>query len=298
MSLVVRELTKTFGDKVAVDRISFEMEKSGVFGLIGTNGAGKTTTIRMMLGIMKPDLGQSLWNGRHISRETLSFGYMPEERGIYGKTRVLEQLVYFGMLRGMNRTDAVKSAMTLTERLDLIEYRNMQADKLSKGNQQKVQLAATLIHDPTLIILDEPFSGLDPVNTEALRVLIGELIDAGKYIVMSSHQMTTVEEYCENLVLLHRGKTVLSGNLKQIKAGYGHTRLVVDTPRDPEQTALSCGLTLRERRADSCEFALSDNEAAERFLAALLESGNSPTRYELREPSLNEIFIEKAGAEV
>ncbi len=294
MSLVVRDLTKTFGEKVAVDRISFEIKEPGVFGLIGTNGAGKTTTIRMILGIMKPDLGESLWDGRPISRETLSFGYMPEERGIYGKTRVLEQLIYFGMLRGMNRTDAKKSALALTERLELIEYRNMQADKLSKGNQQKVQLAATLIHDPTLIILDEPFSGLDPVNTEALRVLIGELIDEKKYIVMSSHQMTTVEEYCRDLVLLHRGKTVLSGNLKQIKSGYGHTRLVVDAPRDTEAIAASCGLTLRERRADGCEYAVDSRESADRFLAALVSNGNHPTKYELREPSLNEIFIAKA----
>ena len=295
MSLVVSELTKVFGEKIAVDRISFEMERSGVFGLIGTNGAGKTTTIRMMLGIMNPDHGQSLWNGRTISRETLSFGYMPEERGIYGKTRVLEQLVYFGMLRGMNRTDARRSALRLIERLDLVEYRDMYADKLSKGNQQKVQLAATLIHDPTLIVLDEPFSGLDPVNAEALSVLIGELIDEKKYIVMSSHQMETVEKYCESLVLLHRGKTVLSGNLKQIKAGYGHTRLVVDTLHDPEKIAVSCGISLKERRADECEFAVSGREDAERFLAALISAGNVPTRYELREPSLNEIFIEKAG---
>ncbi len=295
MSLVVRDLTKTFGEKIAVDRISFEMRDPGVFGLIGTNGAGKTTTIRMILGIMKPDLGESLWDGRPITRETLSFGYMPEERGIYGKTRVLEQLIYFGMLRGMNRTDARRSALSLIDRLGIGEYKNMQADKLSKGNQQKVQLAATLIHNPTLIILDEPFSGLDPVNTEALRVLIGELIDDKKYLVMSSHQMSTVEEYCRDLVLLHRGKTVLSGNLKQIKAGYGHTRLAVDAPLDTEQAALDCGLTLRERRADGCEYVVPDRESADRFLAALVKAGNHPTKYELREPSLNEIFIEKAG---
>lgn len=295
MSLVVKELTKVFGEKTAVDHISFEMEHSGVYGLIGTNGAGKTTTIRMMLGIMRPNFGSSEWNGKPISRENLSFGYMPEERGIYGKTRVLEQLVYFGMLRGMNKTDAYSSAMRLTERLGLVEYRRMLADKLSKGNQQKVQLAATLIHDPVLIILDEPFSGLDPVNTEALRRLISELVDEKKFIVMSSHQMTTVEEYCENLTLLHKGKTVLSGNLKQIKAGYGHTRLIIDTPNDSEAMALSCGLRLRERRADCCEYAVNGKTEADGFIAQLVEAGNIPTRFELREPSLNEIFIEKAG---
>ena len=298
MSLVIKNLTKTFGEKVAVDNICFDMDKPGIFGLIGTNGAGKTTTIRMMLGIIRPDHGSSEWNGTKISRETLSFGYMPEERGLYMKVRVLEQLIYFGMLRGMNKTDARNSALALTERLNLTEYRNMLAEKLSKGNQQKVQLAATLIHDPQLIVLDEPFSGLDPVNTEALRVLIGELLDDKKFIVMSSHQMSTVEEYCENLVLLHRGKTVLSGSLRNIKAGYGHTRLLVEASEDTESIAKEVGLSIREKRADCIEYVVNGKQSADKFLAALTGKGIFPTRYELREPSLNEIFIEKAGSEV
>lgn len=298
MSLIVKDLTKSFGDKIAVDRIGFGMESPGVFGLIGTNGAGKTTTIRMMLGIMRPDFGESLWDGKPISRETLSFGYMPEERGIYPKVKVFEQLVYFGMLRGMNKTDAKSSADKLMARLGITEYKNMLAHKLSKGNQQKVQLAATLIHDPELIILDEPFSGLDPVNTEALRILISELVDSKKYIVMSSHQMATVEEYCENLVLLHRGKTVLSGNLKKIKAGYGHTRLLIDAPEAAEEIAEKVGIKLRERRADGLEYSVYGKEDAERFLSALTEAQVFPTKFELREPSLNEIFIEKAGSEI
>lgn len=297
MSLIVNELTKVFGTKIAVDHLSFCIEKPGVFGLIGTNGAGKTTTIRMMLGIVRPDFGTSEWNGKPISRETLSFGYMPEERGIYGKVQVLEQLIYFGMLRGMNKANAKESALRLIDRLELDEYKNMLADKLSKGNQQKVQLAATLIHDPELIILDEPFSGLDPVNTEALRAIIGELIDQKKYIVMSSHQMATVEEYCENLVLLHRGKTVLSGSLRAIKSSYGHNRLLVECDGRTESIAQSLGLAVREKRADGCEYAISGKEDADRFLAKLIENNIYPTRYELREPSLNEIFIEKAGSE-
>lgn len=298
MSLVVRDLTKRFGEKVAVDRLGFEMESPGVFGLIGTNGAGKTTTIRMILGIMRPDAGSSEWNGRAISRDSLSFGYMPEERGIYGKVQVLEQLVYFGMLRKMSKADAVASAMKWTDRLGIAEYRQMNADKLSKGNQQKVQLVATIIHDPQLIILDEPFSGLDPVNTELLRQVIGELIDAKKYIVMSSHQMTTVEKYCENLILLHRGKTVLEGNLREIKAGYGHTRLLVDSAEDTSDVAAKCGLTLREKRADGTEYAVREKAQADKFLAALTVAGIFPTHYELREPSLNEIFIEKTEGSV
>lgn len=293
MALIVKDLTKRFGEKVAVDRLSFEMTSPGVLGLIGTNGAGKTTTIRMILGIMRPDAGSSEWNGKTISRDSLSFGYMPEERGIYGKVKVMEQLVYFGMLRKMSRSDALASAMKWTDRLGIAEYRQMNADKLSKGNQQKVQLAATLIHDPQLIILDEPFSGLDPVNTELLRQVIGELIDAKKYIVMSSHQMTTVEEYCENIILLHRGNTVLEGNLREIKSGYGHTRLLVDTAEDTGKIAAECGLSVRERRADGTEYAVCGKAQADGFLSALTAAGIFPTRYELREPSLNEIFIEK-----
>lgn len=297
MALVINDLTKRFGEKTAVDRVSFSMDKPGVFGLIGTNGAGKTTTIRMILGIILADSGSSEWNGKPITRENLSYGYMPEERGIYAKTKVLEQLVYFGMLRGMNKTDAKNSACKLMERLGITEYRDMTAEKLSKGNQQKVQLAATLIHDPELIILDEPFSGLDPVNAEVLRGLINELTEKKKYIVMSSHQMSTVEEYCEDLVLLHKGKTVLSGNLKQIKAGYGINRIIIDTPQDVQKTAASFGITLQERRADSCVYSIPSVESAECFLSELIKSGNIPKKYELAFPSLNEIFIEKAGGE-
>ena len=181
MSLKVDSLTKAFGEKTAVDHISFTMDAPGVFGLIGTNGAGKTTTIRMILGIMSADSGSAAWNGKPISRETLAFGYMPEERGIYMKNKVLEQLVYFGMLRGMNGTDAKKRALRLMERLGVTEYKDMPAEKLSKGNQQKIQLISTLIHDPELIFLDEPFSGLDPVNAEVLRGLIEELVDEAIY---------------------------------------------------------------------------------------------------------------------
>ena len=215
MGLEVRGITKKFGEKTAVDHLSFEMKEPGVFGLLGTNGAGKTTTIRNILGIMQPDEGEALWNGTPISRETLSFGYLPEERGIYMKTKVLEQLVYFGRLRGMKKEKAKKSALELMERLRVLEYQNTPAEKLSKGNQQKVQLIAAIIHNPKLIFLDEPFSGLDPVNAQVLRNLVKELVAEGKYIILSTHQMETVEEYCENLVILDRGKTLLKGNLKR-----------------------------------------------------------------------------------
>lgn len=295
MILTVNELSKAFGEKKAVDRIGFSMDRPGVFGLIGTNGAGKTTTIRMMLGIIQKDSGSALWNGKPISRETMSFGYMPEERGIYTKTKVISQLIYFGRLRGMSHGDARKSALSWMERLGVLEYKDMIAEKVSKGNQQKIQLLATLIHNPDLVVLDEPFSGLDPVNTELIRKLIGELVSDGKYIVMSSHQMSTVEEFCENLVMLHNGQTILSGNLKQIKAGYGHTNLVVRTEKDITPVAQECGLELLTKRADETEFKIDGDEMAETFLKRILAEGQYPIKYEIREPSLHEIFLEKAG---
>jgi len=224
----------------------------------------------------------------------MSFGYMPEERGIYTKTKVMEQLIYFGQLRGMSHGEAKKSALSWMERLDVIEYKDMLAEKVSKGNQQKIQLLAALIHNPVLIVLDEPFSGLDPVNTELIRKLISELVQEGKYIVMSSHQMSTVEEFCENLVMLHNGQTILSGNLKQIKAGYGHTNLVVRTEGDVTSLALETGLELLARHADETEFKIKGDDMAKAFLTKIIAAGNYPVKYEIREPSLHEIFLEKA----
>lgn len=262
---------------------------------MGTNGAGKTTTIRNILGIMQPDEGEALWNGTPISRETLSFGYLPEERGIYMKTKVLEQLVYFGRLRGMKKEKAKKSALELMERLRVSEYQNTPAEKLSKGNQQKVQLIAAIIHNPKLIFLDEPFSGLDPVNAQVLRNLVKELVAEGKYIILSTHQMETVEEYCENLVILDRGKTLLKGNLKEIKAGYGHTNLVVAAQEDVSTLAQAEGLELFEKRAAETEYKIQGDEMAHRFLRRMTESNIYPLKFEIREPSLQEIFVRKAG---
>ena len=295
MGLSVNKLSKTFEAKKAVDQISFEMTEPGVFGLIGTNGAGKTTTIRMILGIIRMDEGTAAWNNAPISRETMSFGYMPEERGIYTKSKVMEQLVYFGMLRGMNKTDARNSTAKWMDRLDVSEYRDMIAEKVSKGNQQKIQLIAALIHNPELIILDEPFSGLDPVNTEMMRNLISELVDEKKYIVMSSHQMSTVEEFCEELVMLHNGKTILQGNLRKIKAGYGHTNLAVRTDADISFLAKESGMSVITQHADEVEFRITGDDMANGFLTRLVGAGIYPVKYEIREPSLHEIFIEKAG---
>lgn len=220
---------------------------------------------------------------------------MPEERGIYMKSKVLDQLVYFGMLRGMTKQQARDSALAYMKRLKVLEYQNELAEKLSKGNQQKVQLIATLVHNPQLIFLDEPFSGLDPINTEALRQLINELVDEGRYIVMSSHQMSTVEEYCEDIVILHKGKTKLSGNLRRIKAGYGHTRLVLACEQDVRPLARELGLFLLRRAGRRGCVPHYGRRHGDGLLKRMLERGWYPTRYEVMEPSLHEIFIEKVG---
>ena len=192
MGLIVENVSKSFVDKKAVENISFEISKPGLFALLGTNGAGKTTTIRMMLGILKKDSGTITWNGKEVDRKTVNFGYLPEERGIYPKTKIVDQLEYFGKLKGLSKDQALKSIDYWLERLKMTEYKNITAEKLSKGNQQKIQFITAIMHDPELIILDEPFSGLDPVNTDILKEIINDLVKMGKYIVMSSHQMNSI----------------------------------------------------------------------------------------------------------
>ena len=298
MILELKNVNKSFGEKEVLKDVSFVAEGGKAFGLLGRNGAGKTTSIRILMNVFPANSGEVLVDGKPIDHDKVGIGYLPEERGLYPKKLIIDQLVYFAELKGLSAKDAVKAVDYWLGRLGMTEYRNKRLDTLSKGNQQKIQLITALAHDPDIVILDEPFSGLDPVNTEALRVLISELVDSKKYIVMSSHQMSTVEEYCENLVLLHRGKTVLSGNLKEIKAGYGHTRLLIDAPKAAEDIAERVGLKLKERRADGLEYYVSGKADAERFLSALTEAAVFPTKFELREPSLNEIFIEKAGSEI
>ncbi|MDD3693744.1 MAG: ATP-binding cassette domain-containing protein [Oscillospiraceae bacterium] len=302
MALTVNNISKSFGDKKAVDNLSFEISRPGVFGLLGTNGAGKTTTIRMILGIMEKDQGEVSWNGLPVNRNTVKFGYMPEERGIYPKVRIEEQLVYFAQLRGMSKSEANRATKYWMDRLGVTEYAGMLSEKLSKGNQQKIQLIATLIHNPTLIFMDEPFSGLDPINTDVFKGIIDELIENNCTIIMSSHQMHMMEQYCQDLVILDRGRSVLRGNLREIKAGYGHTNLSLkcDTSGidNVKSIADKHGLTLIEQTADGFEFKINGDEDAQTFLRDLIDNNIYPERYEIREPSLHEIFIEKVGAAV
>jgi ABC-2 type transport system ATP-binding protein len=295
MPLVVSNVVKNFGQKTAVDNISFSINKPGVFGLLGTNGAGKTTTIRMILGILSKDSGIIEWDGKPVKRENVRFGYLPEERGIYPKAKVGEQLVYFASLRGLDGKTARKSMKFWLDRLAVTEYENTVAEQLSKGNQQKIQLIATLIHDPELIILDEPFSGLDPVNTDLFKGVIYELIDKGRYIIMSSHQMQAVEEYCHEILILKDGKTIISGNLKDIKRGYGRTNLSISCEEEIGHLAKEEGIVTENRKAAGSEFRIKSDDQAYRLLEKIIKSNIRLDKFEIREPSLHEIFVEKVG---
>jgi len=293
LSLIVTDVTKSFGDKKAVNRISFAMSGPGVLGLLGSNGAGKTTTIRMILGIINKDSGSITWNGQPVTRQTVNFGYLPEERGIYPKAIVQEQVAYFGRLRGLDYSTAKKVAEKWFKRLGIIDYAHNTAKKLSKGNQTKVQFITSLVHDPDLIILDEPFSGLDPVNTDLFKSIIHELIARGKYIIMSSHQMSTVEEFCKEILIMNNGETVLSGNLGSIKAGYGRTHLSINCNEDISQLIGEAGFTIKELNAHGYEIKIDTEAKAHALLATLVARQVKILKFEIREPSLHEIFVEK-----
>lgn len=295
MALKVNNLAKSYGDKLVVDNLSFSIEEPGVFGLLGTNGAGKTTTIRMMLGMLKKDNGTITWNEKPYNSKEVSTGYLAEERGIYSKFTVLDQLIYFGELKGMTRKEVLKSIEYWLERLEATEYRNKRAEQLSKGNQQKIQFIAALISNPEVLILDEPLSGLDPVNTDLFKDIIKEEIARGKYIIMSSHQMSTIEEFCENLVILNKGKTVLSGNLKEIKKSYGRNHLILNCDGDIKELLEKANMKILNENQDYIELSINSEDEATSLLKEILSRNIQVIRFELREPTLHEIFIEKVG---
>ncbi len=296
MGLEVKNVTKTYGTKIAVDNISFSMQKPGVFGLLGTNGAGKTTSIRMILGIIKKDSGDITWNKKQVIRKNINFGYLPEERGIYPKTKIYDQLIYFAKLKGMNTKDADKSIKYWLKRLELEEYTYMLAEKLSKGNQQKVQFITSVMHNPDLIVLDEPFSGLDPVNTEILKSVMIELINKGKYIIMSSHQMSTIEEFCTELIILNKGKTVLQGNLKEIKDSYKANKLEIEVCEDIKNIIKDAGLELIFEKENNYQIKVNSEEQGYELYNLLAKNNVHVNKFEIKKPSLHDIFIEKVGA--
>ena len=295
MGLKLENVSKKFVGKQAVDNISFEVDKPGVFGLLGTNGAGKTTTIRMLLGIIKKDTGEITWNGKQVERKSVNFGYLPEERGVYPKTKIYDQLIYFAKLKGMNKTDADREIKKWAEVLKVQEYLPMQAEKLSKGNQQKIQFMTAIIHNPELIVLDEPFSGLDPVNTEILKNVIIDLVKQGKYIIMSSHQMASIEEFCTDILILNKGKTVLKGNLKEIKEGYKANRLELITDKNVDEYIKEFNMDIEFSKNNEYSIKIDSEEKAHELLQKLVDNKIQISKFEIKKPTLNDIFIEKVG---
>lgn len=306
MSLEVKELCKTYGEKTVVDHLSFSLENPGVYALLGTNGAGKTTSIRMILGMLAKDQGQVLWKGQPLDPMKLNIGYLAEERGLYPKYPLMDQLLYFAKLKGVDKETTKKRIKYWAERLEVEEYlypkvvkgkkpeKPKSADQLSKGNQQKVQLMAALISEPELLILDEPLSGLDPVNTDLFKGIIREEINKGKYLIMSSHQMAVIEEFCKDITILNRGKAVLQGDLNEIKKSYGRVNMFVKCEKTFDEFIEKHGLLLVNDTPDGKQLKVTGQEQANAFLSDLVAGQKDIIRFELREPSLHEIFIEKA----
>ena len=295
MSLVLKNVSKTFVGKKAVDNVSLTLDKPGVFGLLGTNGAGKTTTIRMLLGIIKKDSGEIKWNGKTVERKNVNFGYLPEERGVYPKTKIFDQLMYFAELKGMKKQEAVDSINRWAKELKVEEYLQMPEEKLSKVNQQKIQFMTAVIHNPELVVLDEPFSGLDPVNTEILKNIIIDLVKNGKYVIMSAHQMSTIEEFCSDILILNKGKTVLQGNLKEIKNTYPANRVEIDVNQNIDEYIEKFNLTKENEKNNDYIIKIENEAVAHNLLNELVKDGIEINKFEIKKPTLNDIFIEKVG---
>ncbi|MBM6855063.1 ABC transporter ATP-binding protein [Mediterraneibacter glycyrrhizinilyticus] len=301
MKLEVKDLKKSFGDKEILHGISFPIESGKALGLLGRNGAGKTTTIRILMDVFRADSGTVTVDGRPFHPKKFRIGYLPEERGLYPKKGVQEQLIYLAQLRGSSHADAKEQSMRWLKRLGVEEYAQRKLETLSKGNQQKVQLAQTLVCDPDLVILDEPFSGLDPVNSQILKDVIQEQIEAGKLVIFSSHQMSYVEEFCEDIVLINHGDIVLSGDLGKIKREYGHNRLVIGLGEEYQEPAQIlrdyAGDLLRVvgSRKDQVIAEMKEGCTRKLLLKELLDRNLVPEEFGNYEPSLTEIFVEKAG---
>ena len=295
MGLKLENVSKKFVGKQAVDNISFEVDKPGVFGLLGTNGAGKTTTIRMLLGIIKKDTGEITWNGKKVERKSVNFGYLPEERGVYPKTKIYDQLMYFAKLKGMNQKDADAAIRKWAKVLKVEEYIPMPAEKLSKKKKQKIQFMTAIIHNPELIVLDEPFSGLDPVNSEILKNVIIDLVKMGKYIIMSSHQMASIEEFCTDILILNKGKTVLKGNLKEIKEKYKANRLELSTDKNIDEYIKEFNMEIEFSKNNEYSIKIDSEEKAHQLLEKLVTNHIEVDKFEIKKPTLNDIFIEKVG---
>lgn len=298
MSLTVEHITKSFGPFQAIKDLWMEVKEGALFGFLGPNGAGKTTTMRMILGLFRPDSGQIIWNGKSV-REVArrSFGYLPEERGLYPRMEVQEQLLFLARLSGLSKNDAVRVMDEWLEQFQMNANRHKKIEELSKGNQQKVQFLAAILHDPTILIMDEPFSGLDPVNAAVLKEAFLEMHRRGKTIIFSTHQLEQVEELCEDMVLINQGQAVVQGSVHEVKRQHGRNvaRLKLDNDAEALWLDQLQGIQVTKRRQDYIEMQLQAHLNPNQIVEAALQHGGIISRFEVVEPSLTDIFLELVG---
>lgn len=294
--LKLKNIRKTYQDLVAVDNLSFEVKDGEIFGLLGENGAGKTTTFRMIMGLLEPDNGSILLDGQKIDYSiTDKIGFVTEERSLLTKLTVKEQILYYGALKGMNNNEIIKELDYWLDKFEIKEYENKKIKELSKGNQQKIQFISAVINQPKLLILDEPFTGLDPINVKMLKDAVYELKEKGTSIIFSSHQMEYIEEFCEKLVILVKGKTILEGYLEEIKNSYGIRKILLNVlDYDIEKLSKIKGVNSINKKYDYYEINI-DNESTVDLIFKEIKK-YKVLKFDAVKPTLNDIFIEKVGA--
>lgn len=301
MILELKNIHKSFSYVQVLHGVSFSITSGKALGFLGRNGAGKTTTIRILMGLFDANQGEILLNGQRFNPREHSIGYLPEERGLYPKQKVLEQLTYFGQLRGLNNKQAKENGLYWLERLGILDYKDKRLETLSKGNQQKVQIAETLLCNPDIVILDEPFSGLDPVNSQILKDIINELIKKGCLVIFSSHQMSYVEEFCQEIALIDKGNIVLTGDLKSIKKEYGMNRITLNSTNQSVhelKNILSTGVKdvkIIDTKNKGVIIELLNGKSKNRLLHDLLDLNIDIENFSIYEPSLTDIFVQKVG---
>ena len=299
MSLVVDSITKRFGDVLALDGASFTVEPGRIFGLLGANGAGKTTSMRIVLDILRADSGRVTWQGtENIALPRKTWGYLPEERGLYPRMKVGEQLRFFAALYGVPDADAQREIGEWLDRFRIPDYLDRKVEELSKGNQQKIQFIASILHDPDVLIMDEPFTGLDPVNVRLLKEAFLEMRERGKTLIFSTHQMETVEELCESIAIVDRGRVIVSGAVRDVKRGMNRQVVRLATDGDDNGAAWVNelpGVSVIAQRADYVELRVPADRDPETILRTALDRGDRVTRFEISDPSLEEIFVEHVG---